>query len=280
MASGHRLATDEHDPAPRGLAPPAAAAEGDRFAGDDRGRCATDVHGVGVHDPRHRLLVGVHVRCGHVAVRTEDVDDGRRVAARDALELADGELARIADHATLAAAEGDVDDRALPRHPGREGAHLVDVHIGREANAALAGATQEVVLDSVAGEDPDRPVVHAHRQRDGQLAFRCPQQTAQSLVEVQQVRSAVEQLLHRGEGIELVGLCLLRDDRSVRHRECARRGGDGAGIVWPEETREGSPKDHYLYSRILGAWAEPPNRYFFSRRAPSSGQNPRWARVQ
>jgi glutamate dehydrogenase (NAD(P)+) len=44
------------------------------------------VHVVRVHDPRHGLLVGVHVGRRYVPVRPEDVHDARRVAAREALE--------------------------------------------------------------------------------------------------------------------------------------------------------------------------------------------------
>ena len=39
-----------------------------------------DVHGVGVHEPRHDLLVGVHVGRRHVLVGSDRVDDFRRVA--------------------------------------------------------------------------------------------------------------------------------------------------------------------------------------------------------
>ena len=39
-------------------------AQCDRFAGDDAGRSGADVHRIGVHHPRHDLVVGVDVGAG------------------------------------------------------------------------------------------------------------------------------------------------------------------------------------------------------------------------
>src|ERR1044072_8502006 len=77
-----------------------------------------------------------------------------------------------ADHAALAATEGDVDDRALPGHPRRERTHFVDSDIGRVTDAALGGPAREVVLDAVALKDLDAAGVHADGDVDLQLAVR------------------------------------------------------------------------------------------------------------
>ena len=59
-----------------------------RLAGDHRGLGMAHVHGVGVHDPRHGLLVGVHVRSGNVTLRAEQFEKLGRIATRNALQFA------------------------------------------------------------------------------------------------------------------------------------------------------------------------------------------------
>src|SRR6476620_7139420 len=64
---------NKHYAATRGFAPSGRAAEVDGLA---RHHCVYGmprVHGVGVHDPRHRLLVGIHVRRGHVFFWSNEV---------------------------------------------------------------------------------------------------------------------------------------------------------------------------------------------------------------
>src|SRR4026209_412691 len=64
------------------------------------------------------------------------------------------------DDAALAAAVRDADDRALPGHPHRQGLDLVERDVLVVPDAALRGASPEVVLDPIAREDADRAVVH------------------------------------------------------------------------------------------------------------------------
>ena len=78
---------DCHTPARR-LAASKRAAHLHRLAGDDGSRRVTDVHAVGVHHPRHDLIVGVDVRRRHVFLGTDGVDDLGDVAAGEGLELA------------------------------------------------------------------------------------------------------------------------------------------------------------------------------------------------
>ncbi len=139
--------------------------------------------------------VGVDVRRRDVALGPDDDADLGRVAPGQALELALRELLGIDDHAALAAAVRDADDRALPGHPHRQRLDLVEGHVLVVADAALGRAAAEVVLDAVAGEDLDAAVVHVHREVDGQLAARLAQHAAQARVEVEPVGGQVELLL-------------------------------------------------------------------------------------
>ena len=61
-----------------------------------------------------------------------------REAAREPLELAGRQLARVAAHAALRAAVGQPQQRALPRHPHRERGALAEVDVRVVADAALA----------------------------------------------------------------------------------------------------------------------------------------------
>ena len=127
-----------------GLNAAARAADVERLAGDHAGDGLAHVHGVGVHDPGHGLLVGVHVGRGNVLLRSDEVDDLRGVAAGHALQFALAHCFGIADDAALGAAEGNVDDGALPGHPTGQGAHFVERDVGRVANAALGRAAGDV----------------------------------------------------------------------------------------------------------------------------------------
>ena len=96
----------------------------------------------------------------HIPIRPEDVHDRDGVASRQALELAGRHGARVALDPALAAAEWDVDDRALPGHPGGECTHLVWIDVHVEAYASLARSAQRVVLYAVASEDLNPAIVH------------------------------------------------------------------------------------------------------------------------
>ena len=74
-------------------------------------------------------------------------------AAGQALQLLQRELLGVDDDAALAAAVGDVHHGALPGHPHRQRADLVQGHVLVVADAALGRAAAEVVLDAIAGED-------------------------------------------------------------------------------------------------------------------------------
>ena len=93
----------------------------------------------------------------------------------------------VADDAALGAAEGDVDDGALPGHPGGEGADFVEGDVGGVADAAFAGAAGDGVLDAVAGEDFDGAVVHADGDVDDDFAGGVAEHLPDAVVEVELV---------------------------------------------------------------------------------------------
>ena len=93
-------------------------------------------------------------------------------------------------------------------------AHFQVIHIARAltssrrdvlvvADAALGRAAAQVVLDAVAREDLDGPVVHLHGEVDGQLAARLAQDPAQAGVELESIGGEVELLLRDVPGIDL-----------------------------------------------------------------------------
>ena len=113
------------------------------------------VHGVGVHDPRHRLLVGVHVRRGNVLLRPDELDQLRRVAARQPLQFALDILCGsqitppfAPPNGMLTTAHFHVIQLASARTSSRR-------HVRRVADAALARPRARRVLHAIAGEDLD-----------------------------------------------------------------------------------------------------------------------------
>ena len=75
-----RRAVDQvGDAASGGFAPAQRAAEADGFAGDDARNGMADMHGIGVHHPRHRLFVRAHVRSHDVHLRADERNHFLRV---------------------------------------------------------------------------------------------------------------------------------------------------------------------------------------------------------
>ena len=186
------LVAADHHAAPGGFAASSRTAEIERFACHDGGRRLAHVHRVRVHHPRHDLLVRADVRRRDVALRPEPVAQSRRVAARHALELRLRHFRRIADHAALRAAKGNVDDRAFPRHPGGQCAHLVQRNLGGKADAALAWPAHRRMQHAIARVDFDLAVVERHGNVDGDFAFGIPHVAVDSLFEVEFLRGDFE----------------------------------------------------------------------------------------
>src|SRR4029453_16408868 len=83
-----------------------------------------------------------------------------------------------------------------------EGADLVDVDLGVIANAALVGTPRAVVLDPVPREGVDLAVRELHRDLDGDLAVRRPEDGADVVGKLEALDGTVE---------------VVTDDVQVRH---------------------------------------------------------------
>ncbi len=129
-------------------------------------------------------------------------------AARDALELGLGVQARVELDAALAAAERDVVQRRLPRHHRRERLDLVERDVLVVADAALERAEDVVVLDAVALEELERPVVHADGEVDDELVLRLRQDERGVARQVHRPGSLLE--LHLDDGVQVPLLLLGR----------------------------------------------------------------------
>ena len=129
-------------------------------------------------------------------------------APGDALELRHRKAGRIDLDAALGAAEGDVDDRRLPGHPGGQRPDLVDVDGGVVAKAAFVRAQHVVVLHAVAREHLDPAVVHLDREVDDDLVGGLSEDLADLGIEAHEVRGLVELPGHVDVGACLFGhLC-------------------------------------------------------------------------
>ena len=150
----------DHDPAPGRLLAPDRSADAHRLARHHAKLLMSDHHAVRVEQPRHHLRIGSRIRRGNILVRPDDRHDLAGVSSRQPLFLAHRQLSRIADHAALGAAEGDVGDRALPCHPRGQCPHFVHGYVGMIADAAFAWSTHLAVQHPMADERPHRTVVH------------------------------------------------------------------------------------------------------------------------
>src|SRR5580704_12850778 len=145
----HRLIAHHEHAASGGLAPSARSADVDRLARHHRRYGLAGVHRISIHHPRHDLFVGVHVGRGHILFRSDEFEQLRRVAPRHALQFTHRHFVRIADDATLRAAERNVNDRALPRHPARQSTHFVQIYVWRIANPALRRPARDRMLNPI-----------------------------------------------------------------------------------------------------------------------------------
>src|SRR5438067_4755635 len=128
------------------------------------------MHGICIHDPRHRLFIGIQVGGRNVLLGTDEFDQFCGVAAGDLLQLRLRQLLGIADDSSLGAAERDVHDRALPRHPTRESANFVERNIRTVADPSCSRTASDRVLHAEAGEDLDAAAIHLHWDVDDDFA--------------------------------------------------------------------------------------------------------------
>ncbi len=93
---------------------------------------AAGENAVRVGYPGHLPLSGSHVGCRNIALRADAVLPYELVGIAPSHSFHDlGSLCLGVDpDSTLGTTEGNIDDRALERHQGGQGNHLVPVHIG------------------------------------------------------------------------------------------------------------------------------------------------------
>ena len=142
--------------------------------------------------------------------RSEELDELSSVAAGHAFEFALGHFFGVADDAALGSAEGDVDDGALPGHPGGECADFVEGDVGGVADAALCGAAGDRVLDAVAGEDFDGAVIHSDGDMNDDFAGGVAEDLPNALIEVEFLCGEVE-----SSGLGFPGISLLLESEGL-----------------------------------------------------------------
>src|SRR5205085_4537939 len=168
----HRALDQVNNAAPSRLTPSFGAADRDRFAGDDFVHAIALVNRIGVHEPRHDLLVRAHVRTHDVGVRADERNHLLHVTARHGLELVPRKFVRIARDAAFRAAIGQIRQRAFPAHPHGERGGFAHRQIRRETRAALGRAECQVMLNAISLESLGAAVIHVDRQRDGHGTLR------------------------------------------------------------------------------------------------------------
>ena len=115
-----------HHAARGGGAAAQRATKGDRLSGAHAQYGVAALHRVGVHQPRHGLLVGADVGRGDIVFGTDQRADLTGVAAGHALELGGAVLTRVDADAALGPAVRNVEQRAFPRHPHGQRPDLVE----------------------------------------------------------------------------------------------------------------------------------------------------------
>ena len=153
------------------------------------------VHGNGVHDPRHDLRAGAHIRRGDVLFRADEDRDLGRVAPGQVLELVLAQLARIDRDGAFRPAIGDADGSALPGHEHRERLDQVEVDVRVVPDAALGRSAADVVLNTPAGEDVHRTIVQTDRKVHRQLALDLAETSPCVIGKADDVRCGVESTL-------------------------------------------------------------------------------------
>src|SRR5437660_1687711 len=72
----------------------------------------------------------------------------------------------------MRAAKGNIDDRALPGHPHRQGSDFVKVRKRAIAYPAFSRAARNVVLHPITGKYVGAAVLHLDGEMNGQFALR------------------------------------------------------------------------------------------------------------
>ena len=176
-----RLVADDHQAASGSFNAPVRPAQFERLAGHNRRDGMAHMHGIGIHDPGHDLLVGVDVGTGNIFFRPQQLHQFRRVPSGEALQFTLGHLVRIANHSPGRAAERDIHHRAFPRHPTGQRASFVKSDVGGITNAALGRPAIDRVLHPESGKYLQAPVVQLYRDMHDNFAAGLAQISSTSL---------------------------------------------------------------------------------------------------
>jgi hypothetical protein len=158
--------------------------------------------GIFIGHPSHNLWSGIDVGCRDVHFQSDDAPNLADVGAAQALEFTLGHLLRIANNAALSTSQGDINDCALPGHPGRKGTHRVDGLVWMEAKSTLCRTARVVVLNTKTTVNLCSPIVHLNRQRDMQFAQRPTQEFMYRGVQLEKCGRLIKLLLSDRKRVE------------------------------------------------------------------------------
>src|SRR5665213_1826828 len=205
-----RLIAYDRDATPRSLLSPSRAANVDRLARHHGSAGLPRMHGVGIHNPRHGLLIGTHIGRRNILFGADELYQFGGVAPSHPLQLSLRHLSRIADDAALRPAEGNIHDSALPSHPTGQRSYLVERNIRRIAHTTLAGAPCNGMLNTIAGKDLNRTIVHADGNINRDLAHRQAQDLHNPRIKIELFRGNIE-----SSGLRLPRIGLLLDAKRL-----------------------------------------------------------------
>ena len=181
-----------------------AAADRHRLAGHHAESRKSLGHRVGIHHPGHRLRIGIDVRRRNILLGPDQRQNFRRIAPRHPLELWLAHPLRIANHAALAAAKGNVRSRRLPRHPHRQRLHFIRRNSRMVAKTALRRSARHVVLHAIAGKNLHLPVIHLRGDGNFQHALGRAQDLPQSRIQLQVLSGKIELNLSDAKRVQVL----------------------------------------------------------------------------
>src|SRR5258707_7224713 len=135
------------------LPPAIGSANTHRLPGHYFGHCVSYMRRIGVHKPRHHLLIGSHIWTHYIRTWTDERYHFLHVPARQAFELAHGELPWFSSDSPFCAAIGQACDRTLPAHPHCERGDLTQSNRFREPRSALSRPHGKMMLHPITLKD-------------------------------------------------------------------------------------------------------------------------------
>ena len=161
--------------------------------------------GIFVHHPGHDLRVRVHVGRRDVPLRADLLADALDEPPRHALQFAGGKQAGVHGDAALGPAEGQIDQRCLPRHERSQGADVFGIHRRMVTEAAFHGAARGIVLDAVSRKNRQFSIVALDGHGNVMFAFGREEQLLDTGAEVHRLRSLADVVIGLFEGAHDLG---------------------------------------------------------------------------